>query len=83
MWCCPVAEEKDFCTLLSELIVDERKADADYRMLKDLFGEEIKLLLPKEPVPANRFAEALIDSIRDSEGSHLRLLETLRTSLCV
>jgi len=78
-----MAEEKDFCTLLNVLIVDEKKADTDYRVLKDLFGEEVKLLLPREPVPANRFVEALIDSIRDSERGHLRLLETLRTSLCV
>jgi len=81
-----LAEEKDFCTLLSEQIIDERKAAELYMRLLNLFQEEEKLLLPRDPLLARISRERTIKDIEDvlmQELHHEPSLEAIRKTLCV
>jgi len=77
--------EKDFCTLLSEQVIDERKADKTYMLLLDLFDEERELLVPNEikGTPAERIFRGVIEEIARTEGKHAESLEHLRKEFCV
>jgi len=85
-----LAEEKDFCTLLNEQIIDERKAVEDYKLLLELFKDEVDLLLPKEkPPPTERTRDmeilktlAYIQGIIEDETNHFERLESRRKALC-
>jgi len=84
-------EEKDFCTLLTELIIDERKAQKDYKLLLEFFEDEKDLLLPikslsptEEATVVNRRRQTveLIEGIIRDESKHEERLEELRKILC-
>jgi len=81
-----VAEEKDFCTLLNEQIVDERNAVKLYQHLLDLFNEEVDLLLKEEPPVYRKISSRVvkddIEAIRKAEENHSEILEFLRKILC-
>ena len=78
-------EKKDFCTLLSEQIIDERKADKTYMLLLDLFDGERDLLVPDEikGTPAERIFRGVIEEIARTEAKHGESLEHLRKEFCV
>lgn len=78
-------EKKDFCTLLSEQIIDERKADKTYMLLLDLFDGERDLLVPDEikGTPAERIFRGVIEEIARTEGKHAESLEHVRKEFCV
>jgi len=79
-----LADEKDFCTLLSELIIDERKAPKDYQMLLDLFDEEKELLLKPETRGFwQHTIKSAIEIIIKEEQSHEATLEDIRKITCV
>ena len=80
-----MAEEKNFCTLLSEQLIDERKAVWTYKVLLDLFDEERDLLVPNEikGTPAERIFRGVIEEIASTEGKHGESLEHLRKEFCV
>jgi rubrerythrin len=78
-------EKKDFCTLLSEQIIDERKAVETYSLLLNLFDGERDLLVPNEikGTPAERIFRGVIEEIASTEGKHAESLEHLRKEFCV
>lgn len=80
-----MAERKNFCTLLSEQMIDERKAVWAYKVLLDLFDEERELLVPNEikGTPAERIFRGVIEEIASTEGKHAESLEHLRREFCV
>ena len=80
-----MAEEKNFCTLLSEQLIDERKAVWTYKVLLDLFDEERDLLVPNEikGTPAERIFRGVIEEIASTEAKHGESLEHLRKEFCV
>jgi len=89
-----LAEEKDFCTLLSEQIIDEKQAVELYQRLLDLFEEEKELLLPglKEELAKPSYPKPLvgemavtmarIQEIIENESEHAKTLEERRKILC-
>lgn len=81
-----MAEEKNFCTLLSELIIDERKAVEAYKLLLDLFEEEKELLTHDVPKEARNIMEELFKvTIKDvlyDEEKHLKIVEGYRKGFC-
>ena len=87
----PAKDEKDFCTLLNEQIIDERNATKSYKLLMDLFEEERDLLMPKPLRQLSpREAHAILDMYKDrikeiasDEQHHMETLEViLRKNLC-
>jgi len=82
-----VPDEKDFCTLLSELIIDERKAPKDYQLLLQLLDEEKDLLLVEIPVEAHSVTiqlirDVILKEISEQEKTHEPKLELVRRKLC-
>jgi len=81
-----LAEERDFCTLLSEQIIDERNAVKLYQHLLDLFNKEVDLLLKEEPPVYRKISSRVvkddIEAIRKAEENHSEILEFLRKILC-
>ena len=78
-------EEKGFCTLLNEQIIDEKKAVETYRLLLNLFDGERDVIVPDEikGTPAERIFRGLIEEIGSTERKHGESLEHLRKEFCV
>jgi len=84
-------DEKGFCEVLSEQIIDEKKATDLYKHLLDLLEQEESMLapLPKEPV-ARMNTEIMLELIRKdlenisgTEAVHSVTLDSIRKALCV
>lgn len=86
-----MAEERDFCTLLSEQIIDENKASGIYKILLDLLQEEKELLSPTPKDPVGKMMREItleliekdIKNISDTEAVHKTTLDSVRKALCV
>lgn len=86
-----MAEEKDFCTLLSKQIIDEKKATEIYKTLLDLLQEEKDLLAPSPKDPLGKMQNEImleliekdIKNISDTEAVHKTTLDSVRKALCV
>ena len=80
-------EQKDFCTMLSEQLIDERKAVEDYELLLSLFDNEKELLLsdlygPRKQEMVANLMLSIIKDIGDEEASHGVKLEKIRKLTC-
>lgn len=82
-------EEKDFCTLLSELIIDERKAPKMYEQLISLLMDEEELLIPRLG-GVEKWRKFIIDTmveetkdISKTQKEHEWTLERMREFFCV
>lgn len=81
-----MSEKKGFCTLLSDQIIDERKAVNLYEELLTFFEEEKKLLTHDIPESARPVTEEIarkaMEEVRDDEESHELILKRLWKGLC-
>jgi len=86
-----VPDEKGFCELLNEQIIDESKATRVYKTLLGLLDEEKEMLSPTPKDPVSKMMRDMtleligkeIENISNTEAVHKTALDSMRKALCL
>lgn len=82
-----MSEEKSFCELLTEQIIDEKKAVEIYKRLQDLLDEEKNLLYPNWQTDMAQVGELTRDrerigAISEEQSQHAESLKLIKKYVC-